>query len=89
MTPAEQKSSIYHTWDFVGRTLQFLYMVDYSTGMREKKGKEREIFMDAVGRTKMSKEMIVTGGGRMVQTNVDVRVEFDDALKEMARDLNF
>lgn len=64
MTPAAQKSSIYHTWDFVGRTLQFLYMCDYAKPVEQRKGQDKEIFEDAFGRTHMSRILIEDTSGK-------------------------
>lgn len=89
MTKANQKSSIYHTWDFVGRTLQFLYMCEYNTSLAQKKGQEKEIFEDALGRTMMSKTMITDETGKfemMYNTNIDVRVPFSEEIKRAAAD---
>lgn len=41
MTPAAQKSAVYHLWDFVGRTLQFFYMVDCEKAMHARRGKDK------------------------------------------------
>jgi hypothetical protein len=65
MTKAAQKSSIYHTWDFVGRTLQFLYMCEYNTSLQQKRGQEKEVFEDALGRTLMSRMMILDTTGKL------------------------
>jgi hypothetical protein len=84
MTKAAQKSSIYHTWDFVGRTLQFLYMCEYDTPLEAKTGLERQIFEDVLERTAISKAMISDGTGKfeiMYHTNVEVRVQFSEEIK--------
>ena len=83
MTPAASKSSIYHTWDFVGRTLQFLYLCDYSKDMRQRRGQDKKIWDDALGRVYMSRMLVEDTSGKsemMVQSNVDVRVEFDEGI---------
>jgi hypothetical protein len=41
MTPAAQKTAVYHLWDFVGRTLQFFYMVDCEKAMRARRGQDK------------------------------------------------
>jgi hypothetical protein len=38
MTPAAQKSSVYHLWDFVGRTLQFFLYSGLQEGVAEEEG---------------------------------------------------
>jgi hypothetical protein len=89
MTKAAQKSSIYHTWDFVGRTLQFLYMCEYDTPREAKRGQEKQIFEDALARAAGSKEMITDESGRfepMYNTNIDIRVPFSDEIKRAAAD---
>ena len=89
MTKANQKSSIYHTWDFVGRTLQFLYMCEYDTSLAQKTGQEKEIFQDALGRTMMSKTMITDETGKfemLYNSNIDVKVPFSDEIKKTAAD---
>ena len=87
MTPAKQKSAVYFLWDFVGRTLQFLYMVDYKKAKRARMGQDKEIFEDALGRTKMSQLLAEDTTGKMdfmLHSNIDVRVEFNDAIKQAA-----
>jgi len=87
MTPANQKSAVYHCWDFVGRTLQYLYMVDYKTPRNQRQGQGKEVYEDALGRTKMSQMLVEDTSGEldfMLNSNIDVRVEFNDAVKQAA-----
>lgn len=58
MTPANQKSPVYHLWDYVGRTLQYFYMVDYKTPQAERSGQEKAIYEEALGRTSTSNMMV-------------------------------
>jgi hypothetical protein len=90
MTKAASKSRIYHTWDFVGRTLQFLYMCEYDTLRDQKRGAEQEIFADALARTAGSKEMIEDTSGKfdvMLNANIDVMVPYSEEIKCAAGDL--
>ena len=41
MTPAAHKTAIYHLWDFVGRTLQYFYMVDCERAWSARKGQDK------------------------------------------------
>jgi hypothetical protein len=41
MTPAAHKTAIYHLWDFVGRTLQYFYMVDCEKAWSARKGQDK------------------------------------------------
>ena len=87
MTPARQKSAVYHLWDFVGRTLQFLYMVDYKKAFHARRGQDKEIYRDALGRRQMSSILVEDTSGKsdmMLNSNIDVRVEFNDAIKQAA-----
>lgn len=89
MTPANQKSAIYHCWDFVGRTLQFLYGCDYTTSRTQKRGLENEIFDDAIGRAMMSRILVEDTIGKadvLLNANVDILVPFSDAIKQGAAD---
>ena len=86
-TPANQKSRVYHTWDFVGRTLQFLYMTDYKKAPGERRGRDKEVFQDAVGRAAMSQILVEDTSSKadmMLNANIDVDVEFGEAVKAAA-----
>jgi hypothetical protein len=88
-----QKSAVYHLWDFVGRTIQFLYTLDLGLSPAQRtaqSGKLAEIWDDAFGRASMSKMIVADpkGVGRMMQMNTDVTVELGREVEEAAaRDL--
>lgn len=87
MTPAAQKSRVYHLWDFVGRTLQFFYMVDYTKAFGRNVGKEKEIAADAYGRKIMSSILVFDNGPKsrmMLDFNTDIDVQFDESITSVA-----
>ncbi|KAL8705488.1 MAG: hypothetical protein Q9201_001419 [Fulgogasparrea decipioides] len=57
MTPAKSKNKIYFQWDFVGRTLGYMYKVNPT--LKNLSGQEKEAWEDAVGRTVMTKDLIL------------------------------
>lgn len=78
-TPAKQKSRVYHMWDFVGRTLAYFYMLDYTTPSERMWGREKEIWTDAYGRYVFSKIIMEDTSGKadmMFNVNIDVDVPF-------------
>ena len=80
-TPAKQKSRVYHMWDFVGRTLQYFYMIDYRTPSEARKGQEKEIWNEAYGRYHYSKVIMEDTSGKtnmMFNANIDVDVPFGE-----------
>ena len=78
-TPANQKSRVYHMWDFVGRTLAYFYMLDYTRAAEVRVGQEKEIWNDAYGRYQFSKVIMEDTSGQadmMFNANIDVDVPF-------------
>lgn len=62
-------------------------MVDYKRPRSQRRGQEQEVYEDALGRTKMSQMLVEDTSGDldfMLNSNIDVRVEFDDAVKRAA-----
>lgn len=62
-------------------------MVDYKKAKSARRGRDKEIFEDALGRTNMSRMLVEDTSGKMdfmLHTNIDERVEFDDAIKQAA-----
>jgi len=87
MTPAAQKSRIYFLWDFVGRTLQYLYMVDYAKDLSEMRGQEEEVMRDAIGREALSVVLVNDRVGKtdwMVDANCDVKVQWGEEVARAA-----
>ena len=86
-TPAKQKSRVYHMWDFVGRTLHFFYMLDYTTPSERMRGQEKEIWTDAYGRYCFSKIIMEDTSGKadmMFNANIDVDVPFGEEVMRAA-----
>ncbi len=62
-------------------------MADYKKAPRERRGQDKEVFQDAVGRTAMSQILVEDTSGKadmMLNSNIDVDVEFGDAVKAAA-----
>ncbi|KAL8693921.1 MAG: hypothetical protein Q9218_001335 [Villophora microphyllina] len=57
MTPAKSKNRVYFQWDFVGRTLGYMYMANPT--LKNLKGAEKEAWNDAIGRTVMTQQLIL------------------------------
>ncbi|KAG8525645.1 uncharacterized protein KY384_000405 [Bacidia gigantensis] len=81
--PAKRKTKVYHTWDFVGRTLSMVLAVD-PTLPRRLKGQWNEVH----GRAKYSKTLIMDTTGmmdRMAPDDYGTGVEFGEEVLGVAR----
>lgn len=62
-------------------------MTDPTLAPSARRGTNKQIFQDAVGRVQLSKFLVNDTSGKadmLVNSNVDVRVPFDDAIKQAA-----
>ena len=62
-------------------------MVDYKKAFHARRGQDKEIYRDALGRRQMSSILVEDTSGKtdmMLNSNIDVRVEFNDAIKQAA-----
>ena len=74
-------------WDFVGRTLQYFYMLDYTTPSEQMKGQEKDIWTETYGRYCFSKVIMDDTSGKadvMFNANIDVDVPFGDEVMRAA-----
>lgn len=78
--------SVYFMWDYVGRTLGMLYMLDPSPGSYNR-GPQGEIFSECQGRTAFAKGLIEDTSGKldmMCPDDEDQDIEFGDAITTAA-----
>lgn len=78
--------SVYFMWDYVGRTLGMLYMLDPSPG-NYNRGQQGEIFRECQGRTVFAKALIEDTSGKldmMCPDDEDQDIEFGEAITNAA-----
>ncbi|KAL9580030.1 MAG: hypothetical protein Q9212_004735 [Teloschistes hypoglaucus] len=93
MTPAKSKNNIYFQWDFVGRTLAYMYSVNPT--LKNLGRVEKEAWDDAIGRTVMAQGLILdTSKGtldKMTESNYPDQKgrhpEFGEEILELAKHL--
>lgn len=59
MTPANSKNRVYFMWDFVGRTLGYLYMIPPDIATERMRTVDRERYSDVLSRNSLTAALIL------------------------------
>ena len=74
-------------WDFVGRTLQYFYMIDCTNAIEMRIGQGKEIWNESFGRYQFSKMIMKDTSEKadmMFNANIDVDVPFGEEVMRAA-----